>query len=99
VEDYSRAHPEPPDVKSAEYEAWYAERGQRLEGLDRIAERILGGNAPPLDVLAAIASEYVLLGGHPRGEQIADGEAHDGIPDWVVKRLVHTLLPIPRKVG
>lgn len=99
VEDYSRAHPEPPDVKSAEYEAWYAERGQRLEGLNRIAERILGGNAPPLDVLAAIASEYVLLGGHPRAEQIADGEAHDGIPDWVVKRLVHTLLPIPRKVG
>jgi hypothetical protein len=94
VEDYSRAHPEPPDVKSAEYDAWYAEHSQRLEGLNRVAERILSGNAPSLDVLAAIASEYVLLGGHPRAEQIADGEAHDGIPDWVVKRLVQALLPV-----
>jgi hypothetical protein len=95
VEDYSRAHPEPQDVKSAEYDAWYAERGQLLEGLNRVAERILSGNAPPLDVLAAIASEYVLSAGHPCAEQIADGEVHDGIPDWVVKRLVLALLPIP----
>jgi hypothetical protein len=31
-------------------------------------------------------------GRHPSPEQIADGEAHDGIPDWVVKRLVLALL-------
>jgi hypothetical protein len=46
-----------------------------------------------LDVLAAIAAEFVLPCGHPRADQIADGEAHDGISDWVVKRLVLALLP------
>jgi hypothetical protein len=90
-----RAYPQPQDVKSAEYDAWYAEHSQRLEGLNRVAGRILSSEAPPLDALAAIASEFVLLGGHPRAEQIADAEAHNGITDWVVKRLVHALLPVP----
>jgi hypothetical protein len=66
-----------------------------MKGLDSVAERILSGTKPPLDALAAIASEFVLLGGHPRAEQIADAEAHNGITDWVVKRLVHALLPVP----
>jgi hypothetical protein len=74
--------------------------GQRVCGLDSVARSILSGKSPPLDVLATIASEYVPPSGHPRADQIADGEAHDGISDWVVKRLVHTLLPsIHPKVG
>jgi hypothetical protein len=94
-----RVYPEP-RVKSPEYEVWYAEQGQRLKGLNRIVERILGSEAPPLDALAAIAREYVLLSGHPRMDQIADAEAHASIPEWVVARLVHALLPdTQQKVG
>jgi hypothetical protein len=79
-------------VHSQEHDRWYEEHGQRVCGLDSVARSILSGKSPPLDVLATIASEYVLPSGHPRADQIADGEAHDGIPDWVVKRLVLALL-------
>jgi hypothetical protein len=96
VREFVRANLEPRDVRSQDHDRWYEEHRQRMQGLDSVAERILSGNAPPLDVLAAIASEYVLSDGrHPSPEQIADGEAHDGIPDWVVKRLVLALLPTP----
>jgi hypothetical protein len=37
----------------------------KAKGLNRIAERILSSEAPPLDVLASIAAEYVLMGGYP----------------------------------
>jgi hypothetical protein len=93
LRQFVRANPEPRDMHSQEHDRWSEEEGRRMEGLDRVVSAILSGNAPPLDVLAAIASEYVLPAGYPRAAQIADKKAHDGISDWVVKRLVHALLP------
>ena len=93
LREFVRTNPEPRDMHSQEHDRWFEEQGQRMEGLDRVVSAILSGNAPPLDVLAAIAGEYALPIGYPRVEHIADEEAHDGISDWVVKRLVHALLP------
>ena len=93
LREFVRANPEPHDMRSQEHDRWSEAHTQRMQGLDSVAERILRGTAPPLDALAAIAAEYALPAGHARTDQIADGEAHDSIPDWVVKRLVHALLP------
>jgi hypothetical protein len=93
LREFVRTNPEPQALSSQEHDRWVEEQGERLEGLDSVVSAILSGDAPPLDVLAAITSEYALPAGRPRAEEIADEQAHEGISDWVVKRLVLALLP------
>ena len=99
IAEFRRINPEP-RPSDAEYEPWYAALSERVDGLSSIAERILSSEAPPLDALASIAAEYVLLGGYPEPEGITDKEAHENIAEWVTKRLVLALHPsIQPKAG
>jgi hypothetical protein len=90
--EFRRANPEP-DVAGPGYDAWYEQHGERLDGVWKLAESILAGKAPPLDVLSAIAVHYI-LDDHPELiASAADGDAHDSMATWIVARLLHAVQP------
>jgi hypothetical protein len=89
---FRRANPEP-RPGDPEYELWYAEVSERVDALSSLAERILGSEAPPLDVLSAIAVHFVLDDQPELIASAADEEAHDSMATWIVARLLHALQP------
>jgi hypothetical protein len=92
--EFRRTQPEPASGGPG-YERWYSEHGERITGIDRVAQRILSDTASPLDALAAVAVHYVL---DEKPELIARatlGEEYEryDIATWIVARLLSALQP------
>jgi hypothetical protein len=97
--EFRRANPEP-EVAGPGYDAWYEQNSKRVDGVWKLAESILAGKAPPLDVLSAIAVHYILDDHPDLIARAADGEAHDSLATWIVARLLHAVQPsIQHKAG